>query len=237
MRQGAVLTITKSCFQGGSGDFVIFVDESSDFMANMNFISPETEATFCSQSGGPRLFKEDANSDCIGSDTCNGECLVAATEETCPLTTSPPTSAPTCPPTSSPSATPSVTPTSAPVTPAAQPTGATAQLVNAAPSATTFQAGAVAGAVQNELNNISGGFQFLPGGTQQTVANVFGGGNTAFDQGTNNALNNIGAGNGIGGGNTAFNQGTNNALNNIADGAGIIPAVFFGGNRKLRGNN
>jgi hypothetical protein len=115
------LNIEESCFQGGSGDFVIFVDNASDFAASMNFISPETESTFRCPSGGPRLFKEDANSGCFVGGSCNGECLVAAEEETCPLVDSP-SGAPSSVPTVDPNA-PTVSPTTgAPFAPTGSPT-------------------------------------------------------------------------------------------------------------------
>jgi hypothetical protein len=66
---------------------VIFVDNASDFAVNTNFISVETESTFRCPAPGPRLFKEGANSGCFVGGSCNGECLVAAEEETCPLST------------------------------------------------------------------------------------------------------------------------------------------------------
>lgn len=106
---GGMLNTRESCIEGGSGDFVVFVDSSSDFTATMNFVSQDTESVFC-PAGGPRLFKEDPGSGCFVGGVCEGTCLQFADASICQAQSTP-TPAPTVTPTEVITPSPTISPT------------------------------------------------------------------------------------------------------------------------------
>jgi len=115
--------IVQSCFEGGSSEYVVFVDAASVYSASLNYIGNDVMSDQCPLGNpGGRLFKEDAGSGCfMGSNTCTGSCLVVADQAEClaqgssaPQQTPSQPSAPPFPVTQVPTATVTLFPTQSP---------------------------------------------------------------------------------------------------------------------------
>jgi hypothetical protein len=113
------VSISRSCFQGGSSEFLVFIANDATFEVSENYV--DNFVSDRCQGTGPRLFQEDETSGCfLGSSTCEGTCLVLADQATCRAQELPPAApvvlAPTIAPlptvsqTASPSNRPSISP-------------------------------------------------------------------------------------------------------------------------------
>lgn len=78
----STINIQRSCFRGGTTDFVVFVANDSTHNVEENFISNAISRR-C-ETTGPRLFVEQPGSGCfLGNNECDGSCLELATQGSC----------------------------------------------------------------------------------------------------------------------------------------------------------
>lgn len=81
---GGTVDIIQSCFEGGSSDYVVFIDASSTYTTSQNYITSYSSQKCPESSPDGRLFMEDAGSGCfIGGNICAGTCSVLADQSEC----------------------------------------------------------------------------------------------------------------------------------------------------------